>query len=203
MPKCKNDNKRSYVGTEPSPKGLGYCAHAEKLNAVKKGKDGNMWIVTNVNGHNKWSKHNKNIKNDDQNKKQTNKSNNNDSIQTTILSDCKNFKVTVDLSTLHGDQYCEIDDDLNLYLKMKSKHVKYYNNKEIQIKLSKNNTDCQISNNFVLLVFIYDKLAYIITFYHNKSHKELINKIGKLQNKTIETIALSKTNQKYLVLNYI
>lgn len=32
MPKCKNDNKRTYKGTEPSPKGLGYCAHAEKIN---------------------------------------------------------------------------------------------------------------------------------------------------------------------------
>ena len=32
MPKCKNDPIRSYIGNEPSPKGLGYCAHAEKLN---------------------------------------------------------------------------------------------------------------------------------------------------------------------------
>lgn len=45
MPKCKNDNTRSYKGTEPSPKGLGYCAHAEKINTKKKGKDGNLWIV--------------------------------------------------------------------------------------------------------------------------------------------------------------
>ena len=46
MPKCKNDTTRSYKGNEPSPKGLGYCAHAEKLNKKKKGKDGNMWIVS-------------------------------------------------------------------------------------------------------------------------------------------------------------
>ena len=46
MPKCKNDPIRSYKGNEPSPKGLGYCAHAEKLNKKKKGKDGNMWIVS-------------------------------------------------------------------------------------------------------------------------------------------------------------
>ncbi len=26
MPKCLNDPKKSYKGTEPSPKGLGYCA---------------------------------------------------------------------------------------------------------------------------------------------------------------------------------
>ena len=40
MPKCKNDPKKSYKGTEPSPKGLGYCAHGEKLGKVRKGKDG-------------------------------------------------------------------------------------------------------------------------------------------------------------------
>jgi hypothetical protein len=45
MPKCKNDTKRSYKGTEPSPKGLGWCAHAEKEAKKRKGKDGNQWII--------------------------------------------------------------------------------------------------------------------------------------------------------------
>ena len=27
------------------PKGLGYCAHAEKLGRKMKGKDGNKWII--------------------------------------------------------------------------------------------------------------------------------------------------------------
>ena len=45
MPKCKNDPKKSYKGTEPSPKGLGYCAHDEKLGKIRKGKDGNTWKV--------------------------------------------------------------------------------------------------------------------------------------------------------------
>ena len=36
MPICKNDPKKSYKGTEPSPKGLGFCAHAEKLGTDKK-----------------------------------------------------------------------------------------------------------------------------------------------------------------------
>ena len=35
MPKCKNDPNRNYKGDEPSPKGLGFCAHAEKLNSIK------------------------------------------------------------------------------------------------------------------------------------------------------------------------
>ena len=47
MPNCKNDNTRTYVGNEPSPKGLGYCAHAEIEGKIMKGKDGNNWIKSN------------------------------------------------------------------------------------------------------------------------------------------------------------
>ena len=45
MPSCKNDPKRHFKGCEPSPKGRGYCAHADP--AVKKriGGDRKMWIV--------------------------------------------------------------------------------------------------------------------------------------------------------------
>ena len=39
MPKCINDPKRSYTGKEPSPKGFGLCAHAEKEGTRKKGTD--------------------------------------------------------------------------------------------------------------------------------------------------------------------
>ena len=71
MLKYKNDPTRKYKGTEPSPKGLGYCAHNMKVGAVKKGKDGNKWIVKDMkNGSKIWvnvkdeyikSKNNKNI----------------------------------------------------------------------------------------------------------------------------------------------
>lgn len=47
MPNCKNDSKKTYIGNEPSPKGLGYCAHAELENKIMKGKDGNNWIKSN------------------------------------------------------------------------------------------------------------------------------------------------------------
>lgn len=57
MPKCINDPSRSYKGTEPSPKGLGYCAHSEKINSKKNGKDGNVWIVKKIkNGSKRWVK---------------------------------------------------------------------------------------------------------------------------------------------------
>ena len=57
MPKCKNDPNRKYKGTEPSPKGLGWCAHGEKEGKKRKGKDGNIWIVKVVkNGSRRWIK---------------------------------------------------------------------------------------------------------------------------------------------------
>jgi len=57
MPICKNDPKKSYKGIEPSPKGLGYCAHAEKLGITKKGLDGNKWkIESTAQGVKRWVK---------------------------------------------------------------------------------------------------------------------------------------------------
>ena len=58
MPKCKNDSTKTYKGTEPSPKGLGYCAHFEEIGKIKKGLDGNKWIITiNKNGIKRWIKY--------------------------------------------------------------------------------------------------------------------------------------------------
>ena len=55
MPKCKNDPTRSFTGTEPSPKGLGWCAHSMKVGAIEKGKDGNKWVIKQVkNGSKRW-----------------------------------------------------------------------------------------------------------------------------------------------------
>ncbi len=45
MPACKNDPKRFYTGKEPSPKGLGYCAHTQSVGTVRTGKDGYKWVV--------------------------------------------------------------------------------------------------------------------------------------------------------------
>lgn len=53
--KCKNDPKRTYKGTEPSPKGNGWCAHAEKVGKKRKGKDKNMWIVVQTKTSKRWS----------------------------------------------------------------------------------------------------------------------------------------------------
>lgn len=46
MPVCKNDKNANYKGDEPSPKGLGYCAHSEKVGTIMKGLDKSQWIIT-------------------------------------------------------------------------------------------------------------------------------------------------------------
>lgn len=44
-----------YTGKEPSPKGLGLCAHDVKENTIHKGRDGKQWIVkTDKNGRHSW-----------------------------------------------------------------------------------------------------------------------------------------------------
>ena len=44
---CKN-GKSFYKGTEPSPKGNGYCAKFEKIGTKKRGKNKKMWVVRSV-----------------------------------------------------------------------------------------------------------------------------------------------------------
>ena len=64
MPKCIDDPSRSYKGNEPSPKGLGYCAHTQSVGTSKTGNDGNIWIVkTTYKGTKRW------VKNSNSNKK--------------------------------------------------------------------------------------------------------------------------------------
>ena len=52
---CKGKSKRGYFkGTEPSPKGLGYCAHCSPLNLIMKGKDGNLWEIKKYTKGKRW-----------------------------------------------------------------------------------------------------------------------------------------------------
>ena len=62
MPLCIKDSKKHYKGNELSPKGLGYCAHSEKVGTIKSGLDNNLWIVikTSLNIK-KWVLHKKNL----------------------------------------------------------------------------------------------------------------------------------------------
>jgi hypothetical protein len=54
MPKCINDTTKSYTGKEPSPKGIGYSASCEKVGKKMKGKDNNIWIVSQTKTCLKW-----------------------------------------------------------------------------------------------------------------------------------------------------
>lgn len=40
---CNCDAKKFYTGKEPSPKGLGFCAHCSSENITMKGLDGELW----------------------------------------------------------------------------------------------------------------------------------------------------------------
>lgn len=54
MKRCINDPDTFYLGNEPSPKGFGYCAHAEKKNKMMIGRDGKVWIVKEYNSTKRW-----------------------------------------------------------------------------------------------------------------------------------------------------
>lgn len=57
MPRCKNDTKRFYTGKEPSPKGRGYCAHAERVGSVRVGTDRLRWVVRKIStGVKRWTR---------------------------------------------------------------------------------------------------------------------------------------------------
>lgn len=46
-----------YNGTEPSPRGLGYCSRNERIGTVKRGRDGNLWRVQKrQNGTKAWTR---------------------------------------------------------------------------------------------------------------------------------------------------
>ena len=51
---CKNSAKMSYTGKEVSPLGLGFCADAEKVGTLMKGRDGNSWVVGLKKGEKLW-----------------------------------------------------------------------------------------------------------------------------------------------------
>ena len=74
MPKCKNSPTGTYKGTEPSPKGRGYCAKGEKVNKKMKGNDGKMWIISETKtGLKRWIKFTNNKINSTKNSKKVTK----------------------------------------------------------------------------------------------------------------------------------
>ena len=54
--RCKCDKKRKIKGTEPSPKGLGYCAHCTPVNVTMRGKVGKLWENVKYSKGKRWKK---------------------------------------------------------------------------------------------------------------------------------------------------
>jgi hypothetical protein len=54
--RCKCDKNKKIKGTEPSPKGLGHCAHCTPLNVIIKGKDGKLWENKKYSKGKRWKK---------------------------------------------------------------------------------------------------------------------------------------------------
>lgn len=52
---CRNDARGRYTGDEPSPKGFGWCARAERIGSTRRGKDGRMWTVIATAKSRRWS----------------------------------------------------------------------------------------------------------------------------------------------------
>tara|TARA_Y100000817_G_scaffold311892_1_gene304793 strand:- start:3302 stop:3751 length:450 start_codon:yes stop_codon:yes gene_type:complete len=53
---CNCDHSKHYTGKEPSPKGLGFCAHCTPLNVTMKGHDGNLWENQKYSKGKRWVK---------------------------------------------------------------------------------------------------------------------------------------------------
>ena len=63
MKVCKNTSLKKYNGKENTPLGRGYSASVEKLGNVKKGKDGEKYIVVKWGNEKRWSQVKKKKKN--------------------------------------------------------------------------------------------------------------------------------------------
>lgn len=144
MPLCKNDPKKSYKGNEPSPKGLGYCAHAEKLGVSKKGKDGNIWKnEVTVKGVKRWVKHKSKILKEEKNNKIDEK--NIDCSKFVIYEKIKKssngvkIKILMGISLRKGYIYKYID--FNLFEKEETKIPEGFTKRSISKDIKLNNCD--------------------------------------------------------------
>jgi hypothetical protein len=224
MPKCKNDPKRTYKGTEPSPKGLGYCAHSEKVGKKRKGKDGNQWIVKQVKTSKRWMKI-KSTKDTTKGttKKQVKKESKNTSKKTSKKSKNLNNKKTKKLdkklikipsySILSRYKVNTILNSINIshyehhikFLKLK----KNYTNDDIIDKL----TSKTIHNKIVKKLTDYNKIPISILDYYKSrlndmTYEEIINKLLEYlhiqyNNKSIFDfdVGFIVTTNKYTSLN--
>ena len=111
MPKCKNNPLRHYKGTEPSPKGLGWCASGESIGKKRKGKDGNMWIIQKTKKSKRWVR----LKSCKSTEKKSRKRKYFNTSRNTLLPKTKKSSQTLDFRMVIGyfkqEQYAKDNDD--------------------------------------------------------------------------------------------
>ena len=210
MPKCKNDPKRTYKGTEPSPKGLGYCAHSEKVGKKRKGKDGNQWIVKQVKTSKRWmkikstkdttkktskketkkttkkttkKKNDDNIKNNKKTKKLDKKTKKLDKklIKIPSYSILSRYKVNTILNSINISHY----EHHIKFLKLK----KNYTNDDIIDKL----TSKTIHNKIVKKLTDYNKIPISILDYYKSTLNDMTYE--KIINKLLEYLHIQYNNK--------
>ena len=179
MPECKNDPKANYKGNEPSPKGLGYCAHSEKLGTIKKGKDGNKWIISKTQLNIKrWNKLNQTKKTSKINSKKTYKINSKKTSKKNSKINSK--KTSKKTSKIKGKKYYVHDNwgrpfeviinknivhvykitnhELNIYDKL----IKTFNNVK-KVHIGKFDKDKYFNGNTILLELYNNKFICIMS----------------------------------------
>ena len=188
MPNCKNDPNRKYKGIEPSPKGLGFCAHSEKVGAVKKGKDGNKWEVRQVkNGSKRWMKIN--------NKK---------NIQKDLFKKLYKWWLKLSIGGLliiyKNDKYKNIKSNKTLSAQtkdIKNKHIELGNNKDIKAIIWSNQSYETLENFTNYLVYKTSKKE----FNNILNSKKLIDYLIKNYKKYFYKYEL-ETKKDYMFKSY-
>ena len=211
MPKCKNDPTRNYKGTEPSPKGLGYCAHAEKLKSTKKGKDGNTWIVVQTgNKIKRW---------------QLKSSNSSIDLSSFVKRITVNFSV---LKPIKSNPFQLHANEKGLSVQMPNELMPSLNKSKVNLQFTKFNIDIQngktimvnaVKDGMVIDIWLeckksaklyetcittFTKNTYDVQFVDARFQKQIkLHHYGSLIQLTSALVKKLKPNQKYYVIDSV
>jgi hypothetical protein len=166
MPECIKDSKKYYSGDEPSPKGLGLCAHSEEVGTIKDGLDGNKWIIVKtLKNIKRWTKYN----NEKVNQEKIVKNNE------LIKSDCLKFVIYEKeyqngffIKSIKYDQIIGLEDKKG-YIR---KFITYNDFEKIYTKIPDDYKKKKLNNNIINLYYCGSKI--ILT--KNNTYYKIIKK---------------------------
>lgn len=194
MPKCKNNPKKTYNGTEPSPKGKGWCAGGMEEGVTKKGTDGNNWIVSaDKNGNKRWKKDTK--AKTKSTPKSTTKSKTTSTNKSVATVDSRPFWVKT-LDYLFNAKKTYIDPSKYVYLTVKPF---YYTAEALKVQIAEDTThptEFKFKKNDLsdaAIEKIYKKILteWFFLFQENSNYVTLV-KTEKKQNKIKFTLKYDK-----------